>query len=82
ALLIECTFFDPDHVKRARLGKHIHVQDLAGVLEGMNNQHIFICHVTRRTNMAQARKILRKALPKETLDRISFLMSRKYIEEE
>ena len=32
--------------------------------------------------MAQARRILAKTLPKETAERITFLMSRKYIEEE
>jgi len=82
ALLIECTFFDADHVSRARAGKHIHVTDLADVLEGMNNEHIIIIHVTRRTNMAVARMILKKTLKSETLERVSFLMSRKYIEEE
>jgi ribonuclease Z len=82
ALLIECTFFDCEHKDRAKLGKHLHVDDLPEVLEGMTNEHIIICHVTRRTNMAEARKILRKTLPKETLDRISFLMSREYIEED
>ena len=82
ALLIECTFFDSDHLHRARAGKHIHVGDLGEVLEGMNNERIIIIHVTRRTNMAAARKILRKTLRKDVLDRITFLMSRKYIEEE
>ena len=82
ALLIECTFFDPDHVSRARAGKHIHVSDLPAVLEGMNNQHIIITHVTRRTNMTEARKLLRKALPHDVMDRVSFLMSRKFIEEQ
>ena len=82
ALLIECTFFDGEHTERARLGKHLHVDDLPEVLDGMRNEHIIICHVTRRTNMAEARKILRKTLPKETLDRIKFLMSREYIEED
>jgi ribonuclease Z len=82
ALLIECTFFDPDHVSRARAGKHVHVTDLPAMLEGMNNEHIVLVHVTRRTNMAAARKILHDSLPKETLARVSFLMSRKYIEEE
>ena len=56
--------------------------DDAEVLEGMNNQHIIIIHVTRRTNMALARMILKKTLKKETLERVSFLMSRKYIEED
>ena len=81
-LLLECTFFDPDHLRRARAGRHLHVADLPEVLEGMNNEHILIVHTTRRTNMAEARKILRKSLRKEIVDRVSFLMSRKYIEED
>jgi len=82
ALLIECTFFDGDHVRRARLGKHLHVGDLPEVLEGMNNERIILVHVTRRTNMPQARRILRKSLPKDVLERIVFLMSRRYIEDD
>lgn len=82
ALLIECTFFDPEHVDRARAGKHIHIHDLPALLSGMKNERIIITHVTRRTNMAEARKLLRKALPEETLNRISFLMSREHIEED
>jgi len=81
-LLLECTFFDVDHVGRARAGKHLHVGDLSEVLEGMNNEHVIIVHVTRRTNMTAARKLLRKALPKDILDRVTFLMSAKYIEED
>ncbi len=82
ALLLECTFFDPDHVSRARAGKHVHINDLPEMLEGMNNEHIILIHVTRRTNMAMARKILKQTLAKETLERISFLMSAQYIEED
>lgn len=82
ALLIECTFFDPDHLSRARAGKHLHVIDLPEVLEGMRCEHIIIVHVTRRTNMAMARKALRKALPPSILDRVTFLMSREHIESE
>ena len=82
ALLIECTFFDADHVRRARLGKHVHAVDLPEMLEGMTNERIIIIHITRRTNMAEAKKVLRKSLPKEIHDRVSFLMSRRYIEEE
>jgi len=82
ALLLECTFFQADHVRRARAGKHLHVEDLPEVLEGMKNERIIIVHVTRRTNMAAARKILRKELRKEILERVTFLMSAKYIEED
>lgn len=81
-LLIECTFFEAEHVDRARAGKHLHVEQLPRVLEGMNNERIVIVHVTRRTDMASARRALRKALPKSTLERVTFLMSRRYIEED
>ncbi len=81
-LLIECTFFDSDHISRARAGKHLHVNDLPEVLEGMQNEKIVLVHLTRRTNMGAARKILRKKLSKDILDRITFLMSRKHMEED
>lgn len=81
-LLIECTFFDAEHVTRARAGRHLHVTDLPGVLEGTNNQRIVLTHVTRRTYLAEARKILRKTLPAEVYERTAFLMSRKHIEED
>ena len=82
ALLIECTFFDDEHLHRARVGKHVHVADLPEMLEGMNNQKIILVHLTRRTNLAAAKRILRKKLPKEILERVTFLMSRREIEEE
>ena len=81
-LLLECTFFDDDHVSRARAGKHLHVTDLGEVLEGMNNEHVVIVHVTRRTNMAEARRLVKKHVPKDILPRVKFLMSRKYVPEE
>lgn len=81
-LLIECTFFDEDHRRRAKLGKHLHVEDLPEVLEGMENEKIVLTHLTRRTNMGQARRILKKILPPEILERIVFLMSRRFIEAE
>ncbi len=82
ALLIECTFFDAEHSDRARMGRHLHVSDLPEMLEGMNNERIIIVHVTRRTNLAMARKLLRKTLKKDILERVTFLMSRRHIEED
>jgi len=78
-LLIECTFFDPEHVSRARAGRHLHVSDLPDVLKGMNNESIVLTHVTRRTSIAEARKILKKTLPGDILSRTTFLMSRQHI---
>jgi ribonuclease Z len=82
ALLLECTFFDAEHLRRARQGKHVHVADLPEMLEGMNNEKIVLLHLTRRTNLAAAKRILKKSLPKDVLERVTFLMSRKSIEEE
>ncbi len=81
ALLIECTFFDDDHVSRARAGKHLHVSDLPQVLEGMQNEHIILVHLTRRTNMSYAWKILKKILSKDVLERVTFLMSREHVDQ-
>ncbi|MFW6133436.1 MAG: MBL fold metallo-hydrolase [Planctomycetota bacterium] len=78
-LLVECTFFEPEHLKRARAGRHLHVVDLPEVLEGMNNERIVIVHVTRRTSVAAARRILRKALPADVLERATFLMSGRHV---
>lgn len=78
ALIIECTFFDGEHRGRASDGRHIHINRLAEVLEGMNNERIIIAHVTRRTPIREAKKILSKALPEEILSRTSFMMSREH----
>ena len=82
ALLLECTFFDDEHMKRARAGRHMHIKDIRRLLKRMNNERVILVHVTRRTNIAEARKILRKSLPKDTLQRVTFLMSKKYTEQD
>ena len=81
-LLIECTFFDAEHVARARAGRHLHVSDLPAVLEGMDNERLVLTHVTRRTYLGEARKILKKTLPAGLYERITFLMSREHVEED
>jgi ribonuclease Z len=78
-LLLECTFFDDDHQHRARAGKHLHVQDLPSVLEGMNNERIVLIHVTRRTHMGHARKMLKNTLDADTFKRVTFLMDKENI---
>jgi ribonuclease Z len=81
-LLIECTFFEDDHLRRARLGKHLHVTDLPEVLEGMRNEKVVLTHVTRRTFMAEARHKLKQVLKKEQLEKVVFLMGKKQVEED
>jgi len=44
----------------------------------MNNQVILITHLTQRTSMIEARKLLREKLPAEIFKKVIFLMDRKY----
>ena len=79
-LLIECTFFDDDHTTRAKAGRHIHVNELPGILEGMNNEKIVITHITRRTNIGLAKKTIRKSVSAELWKKIDFLMDRENLQ--
>jgi len=76
ALLLECTFFDQDHVSRARAGRHIHVDDLPKVVAAVPDAQIMLMHVTRRTDMRLAKRIVERVLSPADLERVSFLMDR------
>ncbi len=75
-LILECTFVDGDHIRRARLGDHIHLSDLRGVLERVQSEHVVLNHLTRRTDLRQAKKMLPSAVETCDVDRVSFLMER------
>lgn len=76
ALIIECTFFDREHVSRARAGKHIHVDDLPKILEAVPDAEVLLSHLTRRTDIRAAKRILSNTLSPSDSDRVSFLMDR------
>jgi ribonuclease Z len=76
ALLLECTFFDDDHASRARAGRHIHVEDVPQVCAAVPEAQIILTHLTRRTDMRSAKRILEKTLRAEDGERVSFLMDR------
>ncbi len=75
-MLLECTFFESDHIRRAKHGKHLHVRQLAAVLARLENPHIVLMHMSRRTGLRRARDLLRKVVAPEDLERITFLMER------
>ncbi|MFM7799456.1 MAG: MBL fold metallo-hydrolase [Planctomycetota bacterium] len=52
----ECTFFEEEHRDRAKIGKHIHVEDLRPLLEAWTAKDVVISHVSRRTLMPFARE--------------------------
>jgi ribonuclease Z len=74
-LLTECTFFEKDHKTRAKHGRHLHVDQFVDlVLPKLKNQHILVTHVSRRTGVRKAKAILRKRVPAEVFEKITFLM--------
>ena len=73
-LVAECTFYEGEHTDRAQAGRHMHVDELAGLLEKMQNEHIIITHTTLRTPMWEVRKILQKSLPSDIYKKIILLM--------
>lgn len=76
-LIAECTFYEDEHIGRAEAGKHIHIEEFEKLLENMQNQHIIIIHATQRTSMKEIQRILKNAMPKDILDRVTLLMSQK-----
>jgi ribonuclease Z len=77
-LLLECTFVEPEHCERARAGYHIHVSDLPGLLPRLNNGRILLTHLSRRTALSEARRLLRQELGPEADERVSFLMDSRH----
>jgi ribonuclease Z len=73
-LILECTFFEADHVRRARAGHHMHVRDVARVLGKLENEHILLMHVTRRTSIRDAKRTLARMVDEATMARVQFLM--------
>jgi len=76
-LIGECTFYEVEHARRAEAGKHMHIDEFAGLLEKLENEHIIITHTTQRTAMREVRKILKGALSTEKYKKVILLMDQK-----
>jgi len=72
-VITECTFFEPDHRDRARVGKHLHVEDLRTLLEVWTARDVIVVHVSRRTTLSFARERLREVCG-DASERVHFLM--------
>ncbi len=73
-VVCECTFFDPDHRARARVGKHLHVADLANLMPVWRADAVILIHLSRRTNLIEARELLRQSVGDGHYERVHFLM--------
>ena len=75
-LIIECTFFEPEHLSRARAGRHVHVGDLPQLMEQVRCPNVVLIHLSQRTDIRAARRLLVESLAEADLARITFLMER------
>ncbi len=73
-LITEVTFFESSHRLKAKAGKHLHVDHFVEILPKLKNEHIVITHVSRRTGIRKARRLMTKKVGDEQMRRIHFLM--------
>ena len=73
-LITECTFIEPGHRDRAHVGKHLHLDDLARLMDRSRAEAVVLTHLSRRTNLGETRKHIEAALPQQHLDRVHLLM--------
>jgi ribonuclease Z len=71
-IVAECTFIDTDHRSRARIGRHLHLDDIAELLSTWEAEHVVLVHLSRRTLLSEARE--RIATLGDDADRIHLLM--------
>ena len=77
-LIAECTFVNDEHIDRALAGAHMHVDEFVEMVKSFDNEHIIVTHLSQRTHIGEAKKILREKLGQELYSRIIILMDRKY----
>jgi len=76
-VISECTFFEPDHKERAKVGMHLHIDDVAEWLRVLECQHIVLVHVSRRTDMQYARRRVAEVSGAKLAEKVLFLMDYK-----
>jgi len=72
--ICECTFIEHEHRSRARVGKHMHISDVAKLLPELSAEHAVLIHLSRRTHLGKVREQLDKEIPADWRDRVHILM--------
>lgn len=72
-IICECTFFEPEHKSRAKVGMHMHIDDVGEWLRFAECKAMVLTHISRRTNLTYARKRLAEVAG-EAADRVFLLM--------
>jgi ribonuclease Z len=70
----ECTFFDESHRGRAKVGRHLHVEDLAQLVRVWKAKAVVVVHLSRRSPLGLIRDRLDAIDGGEHKDRLLVLM--------
>ena len=73
-LITESTFLEKEHKQRAKIGKHLHLDDIVKLTERSKAEAIILTHLSRRTHIGQARKWINGAISEENKKRVHILM--------
>lgn len=73
-VISECTFFEPDQRQRSSVGKHLHVEDIAKLLDVWQAEYVVLVHLSRRTHISRSRQQLIDMVGSEKAQRVLFLM--------
>lgn len=76
-VIAECTFFEPDHKERAKVGMHMHIDDIAEWLRVLECEALILVHVSRRTDVAYAKKRIAEVSGEKLARKVHFLMDYK-----
>ncbi len=80
-IITECTFFEPEHAERAKVGMHLHVNDIAEWLRVAECKHMVLTHISRRTHLGFARDRVRELVGEEKSRNVLFLMDYRHNKE-
>ncbi|MEN6384153.1 MAG: MBL fold metallo-hydrolase [Phycisphaerales bacterium] len=77
-LIAECTFVADEHTDRALAGDHMHIDDFLKLLHELDNQYVIVTHLSQRTYIVEAKKILKEKLSPALYEKTFLLMDRKH----
>jgi ribonuclease Z len=76
-VICECTFTEAEHAERAKVGMHMHAEAIAEWLRVLECQSLVLTHLSRRTNLAFARKRLGDLAGPNLIRKVELLMDYK-----
>lgn len=77
-IICECTFFEPEHTERAKVGMHMHINDIAEWLRVVECKAMILTHISRRTHLGYARERLVEIIGQEKAKNVFLLMDGKF----